>query len=402
MSYDVIVVGARCAGAPTAMLLARRGYRVLLVDAAELPSDMRLSTHLVHPSGAERLRRWGLLDEVIASGCPPVERFQLDFGPIQLEGPPVPAGDLTSAYAPRRFVLDRILLGAALRAGVEVRTSFTVTDLCEGESGVEGVSGLSNDAVVVTEGARLIVGADGRNSRIAELVGAARYEETAPLQGTYFGYWRGLPLDSMELHLRSGRGVYAFPTNNEMTLVGANWAIADFRAARFDIEQSYREVIADCAPELARRLERGARDGDLVGGAVGAFMRKPFGPGWALVGDAGMTMDPCTAAGINNAFRDVEALVDAIDRGLSGASTINEALGEYHARRDEIGLPIYGLTRDLAAFDPPTAEMAALLGALVDNPEQTSRFIGVLAQTVSPVEFFGPENIGRIMNAARR
>lgn len=398
MSYDVIVVGARCAGAPTAMLLARRGHRVLLVDAANLPADMPLSTHFIHPSGAERLRRWGLLDEVVASGCPAVERYSLDFGPVRLEGPPVPAGDQTAAYAPRRLVLDRILLDAALHEGVEFRPGFEVTELCVGEGGVEGVRGRTAGGAV-TETARLVIGADGRNSRIARLVGAASYEETPPLQGTYFGYWRGAPLDRMELHVRPGRGVYAFPTNDGTTLIGVNWAIADFRGARSDIERSYLEVVADCAPDLAAMLKSGVRDGDLVGGAVASAMRTPYGPGWALVGDAGMTMDPCTAAGINNAFRDVEVLADAVHRGLSGETPMSSALAEYHARRDEAGLPIYGLTRDLAAFDPPTAEMGALLGALAGNSEQTSRFIGVIAQTVSPADFFAPPSVEQIMTS---
>ena len=175
----------------------------------------------------------------------------------------------------------------------------------------------------------------------------------------------------------------------------------DFRAARSDIERSYRAVVAECAPDLAMALDNGVREGELVGGAVASVMRKPFGPGWALVGDAGMTMDPCTAAGINNAFRDVEQLVAAVDRGLSGAISMQEALGVYHTHRDAVGLPIYGLTRDLAAFDPPTPEMAALIGALAGNPQQTSRFIGVIAQTVSPVEFFAPESIARIMTPAQ-
>ena len=125
--YDLIVVGARCAGAPTAMLLARRGYRVLLVDRATFPSDT-LSTHFIKPPGVAMLRRWGLLGQVIASGCPPVLRFRFDYGPAVLAGSPPPLDGGGECYAPRRTILDSILVEAAAQAGAEVRPAFTVNE----------------------------------------------------------------------------------------------------------------------------------------------------------------------------------------------------------------------------------------------------------------------------------
>ena len=128
--YDAIVIGARCAGSPTAMLLARKGYRVLVVDRAAFPSDT-LSTHMIHGPGVAALRRWGLLDQVVATGCPPIETYSFDFGPFTIAGHPRTADGIATAYAPRRTVLDKILVDAAGQAGAEVREGFTVDDIVE-------------------------------------------------------------------------------------------------------------------------------------------------------------------------------------------------------------------------------------------------------------------------------
>jgi 2-polyprenyl-6-methoxyphenol hydroxylase-like FAD-dependent oxidoreductase len=396
MTYDAIVVGARCAGAPSAMLLARLGYRVLLVDAAPGPGDMPMSTHLIWPSGARCLRDWGLLGKVAESGCPPFRNCHLDLGPIQLNGEPVPADGIRDSYAPRRFVLDQILADAAVEAGVELRWNFRVSAIIWDGETATGVRGESGGAAA-EEKARVVIGADGRNSRIAQVVRASTYDEVPAQQGTYFAYWSGLPLARMELHVRPGRGVYAFPTNGNLTLVGVNWAIADFRTVKTDVEPDYLDVVAACAPELSARMALGTRQSNFVGGTIANVIRKPYGPNWALVGDAGLTVDPCTAAGINNAFRDVDFLVEAVDQGLSGVCPMDEALAGYHARRDAVARPIYGFTCGLAAFAPPSDDMAALFAALAANPSETRQFFGVLAQTVSPAAFFAPENLTRIM-----
>src|SRR3954454_9628330 len=123
--YDAIVVGARCAGAPTAMLLAQKGYRVLVVDRATFPSDT-VSTHVIHAPGVAALARWGLLEPVTSTGCPAVETYSFDFGPFGLTGTPRPRDGISSAYAPRRTVLDKILVDAAAAAGAELREGFSV------------------------------------------------------------------------------------------------------------------------------------------------------------------------------------------------------------------------------------------------------------------------------------
>ena len=399
MSYDAIVVGARCAGAPTAMLLAQRGHRVLLLDADRVPSDMPMSTHLVWQSGAARLHRWGLLDRVAQSSCPPVRHCAVDLGPVRLVGEPPGQDGILDAYSPRRVVLDRILADAAVAAGAELREATTVTDLLREGEAVTGVRATVAGAAF-EERARMVIGADGRHSRVAQLVGAPSYNEAPPLQGTYFTYWRDLPVSGLELYVRERRAVYAWATNDALTLVGVNWTAADFRTVSQDVRANYLDVIASCAPGLRARLQQAEQQGRFIGGAIANFMRKPFGPGWALVGDAGLTVDPCTAAGINNAFRDVDTLAAAVDDGLSGRRPMPEALADYHSQRDAASRPIYDFACQLAPFAPPPPEMLQLFVALSHNPAETRRFLGLFAQTVSPVEFFAPDNLQRIVGAA--
>ena len=136
--YDAIVIGARCAGAPTAMLLARQGHRVLLVDRATFPSDT-MSTHLIHPQGLAALRRWGLMDDLIATAVPACPMLRIDFGPVVLEGTPPAVDGISEHYAPRRRVLDKLLLDAAAAAGVEVREQTSVKGVLWEASRVSGV-----------------------------------------------------------------------------------------------------------------------------------------------------------------------------------------------------------------------------------------------------------------------
>ena len=192
--YDVIVVGARCAGSPTAMLLAQRGYRVLLVDRATFPSHT-LSTHFVKPPGVAMLRRWGLLDQVIASGCPPVPRFRFDYGPVVLAGSPPPLDGGRDSYAPRRMILDTILVEAAARAGAEVRPAFTVDAMLTDGEQVAGIRGHARGGATFTERARVVVGADGRRSLVARAVAASAYRARPALTCAYYSYWSDVPVE---------------------------------------------------------------------------------------------------------------------------------------------------------------------------------------------------------------
>jgi 2-polyprenyl-6-methoxyphenol hydroxylase-like FAD-dependent oxidoreductase len=388
--YDAIVVGARCAGSPTAMLLARAGHRVLLVDRAAFPSDT-LSTHYIHQPGVARLRRWGLLDRVIATGCPPARRMTFDVGPFALSGAPVAAEGADAGYAPRRYLLDQILLEAAAEAGAEVRERFSVSELLTEDGRVVGVRGRAAGGAAVSERAPIVVGADGMRSRVARAVGAPVYEARPGRTCAYYTYWSGVPLDGAELSPRDGRMIIAGPTNDGRTIVTVFWPRDEFHRVRADLEGSFLEAVA-LAPSLAERMRAGRRADRFFGsGELPFFFRRPHGPGWALVGDAGYHKDPITAQGIGDAFRDAELLAAAIDDGLAGRRPLDEALAGYERARNEAAMPLYGFTHELAGLEPPGPEMQALFGALRDDPERTSRFFGVVAGTVPVAEFFAPE-----------
>ncbi len=397
--YDVIVVGARCAGSATARLLAQRGYRTLLVDRAGFPSDMPMSTHLLWQAGASQLRRWGLLDAVKASGCPPLTEISLDLGAFTLRGQ-APSDDVREAYSPRRKVLDTILYEAAVGAGAEFRDHFTVDDVTWTDGRVSGIRGTRRGGKSETISARLVIGADGRTSGIARAVGAATVDALPALSGLRFSYFSGVPSSALEFIAAPGRMLMACPTNDGLTLVAVIWRIEDYLPVREDVAGHFESELERCAPDLAARVRGGTREAGWLGGSVEGFRRKAQGPGWALVGDAGLTLDPITAAGITNAFRDAGYLAEAIDEGLSGTRPLDDALADFEQRRDAASVPIYQFTAQMAQLAPPPPEVLQLFGALRNNQPDTDRYFGVFAQTVPVAEFFDPANLTRIMAAA--
>jgi flavin-dependent dehydrogenase len=396
--YDAIVVGARCAGAPTAMLLARKGYRVLVVDRASFPSDT-LSTHMIHAPGVAALERWGVLDTVTASGCPPVETYSFDFGPFTIAGTPRPSDGISTGYAPRRTVLDKILVDAAATAGAEVREQFTLDEVVVEDGVVVGIRGHGEDGKTVLERARVVIGADGRNSQVAKAVRPEQYNDKPMLQWSYYTYWSGLPVDGFEIVIRPDRGWGTFMTNDGLTLLVVGWPYAESKAYKADVEANYLKTL-ELAPEFAERVRAATREERFYGGSVPNFFRKPFGPGWALVGDAGYNKDPITAQGISDAFHDAELCTTAVDDAFNGRRSFDDAMSVYHQTRDARVLPIYEFTTQLATLEMPPPEMQQLLGAVHGNREAMDAFVSVTAGTVSPVEFFDPEHIGRIMASA--
>jgi flavin-dependent dehydrogenase len=382
--YDAIIVGARAAGSPTAMLLARKGHRVLVVDRASFPSDT-LSTHYIHQPGVARLQRWGLLDRLVAAGCPPSRELVFDIGPFALTGAPLPSDGVVDGYAPRRTVLDPLLVEAAAEAGAEVRTNFSVDELLFEEGAVVGVR--SGDTV---ERARVVVGADGRNSLVARTVGAIGYDERPGLACAYYTYWGGVDDGAVELYPREGRMVMGGArTNDGLQIVIVFWPRAEFQAVRASVEPSFHDALA-LAPPLAERLAAGERADRFYGIAdLPFYYRKPYGPGWALVGDAGYHKDPITAQGITDAFRDAELLAEALDAAFTGTRALDDALADYERIRNEETRPMYELTYEFASLAPPTGEQQALFARLREDPEQTNRFFGTVAGTVPIPEFFG-------------
>jgi 2-polyprenyl-6-methoxyphenol hydroxylase-like FAD-dependent oxidoreductase len=391
-TYDVIVSGARCAGSPTAMLLARKGYRVLLVDRVTFPSDT-ISTHLVHPPGVDALTRWGLHDRLAATGCPPITRYTFDLGPV-LTGSP------GTAYGPRRTVLDKLLVDAAAEAGAEVREGFTIEEIVMDGETVTGIRGHGSDRRTVREQARVVVGADGRHSRVAAAVEAPTYNERPAAAATYYAYWSGVPADGLEVYIRPDRAVACLPTHDGLTLVIVGWPVVEVEANRADVGGNYVKTL-ELVPELAARVKAGRRQSRFFGTAdLPGFFRKPYGPGWALAGDAGYHKDPCTAQGISDAFRDADQLAEALDDALSGRRPYEEALADYQHRRDEHVLPMYDLTCGLATLEPPPPEVRALLAAAAGTPDAMTAFVQMIAGVLPVPVFFGPENVERILSQA--
>jgi 2-polyprenyl-6-methoxyphenol hydroxylase-like FAD-dependent oxidoreductase len=394
--YDAIVVGARVAGSPIAMLLARKGYDVLLLDRATFPSDT-ISTHLVHPPGVAALQRWGLLDSVAATGCPAINSYAFDFGPFTLSG--APGADGAVSYGPRRTVLDKLLVDAAAEAGAEVREGFSVESMVFEDDQVSGVRGHSKGGRTITELARVVIGADGRHSLVAQAVHPRQYHEKPALLAGYYAYWSGLPMNGrFETYVRPSRGMAAWPTNDDLTVVIAGWPYAEFEANKKDIEGNLAKTY-DLAPSFAERLQAGTRETRFVGAAVSNFFRKPFGPGWALVGDAGYNKDFITAQGIDDAFRDAELCATALDETFTGAGSFDAAMADYQTRRDAQVLAMYEFTTELATLEPPPPELQQLLAAMPGNQEAMDGFARVNAGVTSPAEFFSPANVEKIMSA---
>jgi flavin-dependent dehydrogenase len=394
--YDAIVIGARCGGAATAMLLARRGHRVLVVDRAMFPSDSPHG-HLSHRGGPKRLASWGLLERIVATGAPAITSMSSDLGDCTLASAELSVDGVPVACGPRRTALDRVLTEAAVEAGAELREGFSVEALTMEGDRVVGVRGGDRRAgTKVTERAAITIGADGRNSHVARAVGAAEYEQVPSLTCWYFSYWADVPSDSLELYDRHGRAMFAFPTNDDLFAVFVAWPASELGVVRADIERQFLAAL-DGAPALGERVRAGRRADRFYGATdVRSFMRKPYGPGWALVGDAGCHKDPYLALGVADAFRDAELLADAIDVGLTGRAPMNEALADYERRRNDATMPDYRLNVARAQFTVSPQERA-LRAALSGNAEATRQFFLAIEGLAPREAFFARENIDRIM-----
>ena len=397
--YDVIVLGARCGGSPAGMLLARKGYRVLVVDRATFPSDT-ISTHLIHPLGVAALRRWGLLERLVKTRCPPIHTYDFDFGPAVISGAPG-TEESSVGYCPRRTILDKLLVDAAADAGAEIREGFNVEEIVIENGRVTGIKGHSKHGSPVIEHANVVIGADGRYSMLAEAVNAERYSEKSRLMAPYYSYWSDLPMNGhFETYIRPNRGFAAVPTHDDLTLVIVGWPFAEFETIKTDIEGNYLKVLA-MAPAFAERVNRAKRVAPFAGTPSPNFFRKPYGPGWALIGDAGYNKDPITAQGIMDAFHDADRCVNALDQVFGGARSFDDAMEEYRRVRDQQAMPMYEFTTQLATLGPPPKEMLQLIGAMRGNQRAMDGFVKMNAGTISPAEFFSPENMRTILAAAQ-
>ncbi|HWL65930.1 MAG TPA: FAD-dependent monooxygenase [Actinomycetota bacterium] len=342
--YDVIVVGARCAGSPLAMQLARKGDRVLVVDRATFPSDT-MSTHFIQLPGMARLKRWGLLDRVLATGCPLVTHSITDEagnkGEIEI---PLVEG-VPGLISPRRKILDTILVEAAAEAGAEIREGVSVDGLLFEGDRVVGIEG-HTDAGAFSEKARFVIGADGKNSVVAREVAAPVEHDFGKLTGGYYSYFSGLDCPSVELFIYPGAAVVMFPTHDGLTTVAFVRPANTFKDMKRDIEGSFFSVMDQVG--IGNRVRAATREEPYIGtGDVPNFIRKAHGPGWALAGDAAYHKDPTPADGISDAFRAADLLSGALDEILNGVDE-EKALSSYQTAHDAIGLPLLEKTAALS------------------------------------------------------
>lgn len=397
--YDAIVVGARCAGASTAMLLGRKGYKVLLVDRAVFPKEIPHG-HFIHRHGPQRLARWGVLEAITATNCPAVTTMTTDFGDFALTGHDLAVDGVAMGYGPRRSQLDKVLVDAAVAAGVELRDGFTVEEFTSDGECITGIRGRDlRGGVLVSEQATITIGADGRNSRLAQAVKAPLYEATEPVTCWYFSYWSGVPTNALGVYVRAQRVIFAFPTNDGLFAVFVAWPAAELATVRANVEAHFLATI-QTIPALSALMADARREERFYGATdLPNFCRKPFGPGWALVGDAGCHKDPYMALGICDAFRDAEYLAEALDAGLNGHQPLATVLAGYEAQRNAAGMEQYRQNLHLAQFKPMPPEAMALRQALRHQPAETRRFYLANQGLIPRETFFNPENLQRLTAA---
>jgi flavin-dependent dehydrogenase len=370
--HDVVIVGGRVAGSAAAMLLARLGHDVVVVDQASFPSDT-VSTHSIARSGVVQLRRWGLLEEVLASGAPAIRQVTFNAAGASISRAIKDKAGVDFLVAPRRYVLDTLLASAAERAGAEVRTGVTVTGLRrDGRGRVVGVSGHDRAGARIQLGGRWVIGADGLRSRVAGLVGAPVNEAGRAGGAAQYAYYAGIAWSGIEFFVAERSFAGVFPTHHSQACIWVCTPPADAKAVRRQTRsrgEAFDVLLERSAPQLAERL-RPARRTSPVQGMLRQpnQLRQAFGPGWALVGDAGYYRDAITAYGISDAFRDAEFLAVALDRALGGADEA-AALAGYQTQRDQALAEIFEITCRLAAYPPvPTfIELQKQLSAAIDK-----------------------------------
>lgn len=395
-NYDAIIVGARCGGAPLAMLLARAGHKVLLLDRTAFGSDI-MSTHFLKRTGASRLNNWGLLDKVKAAGTPEITDLQFNINGAQLQGQAPPYDGVGADYTPRRFILDKILVDAAIEAGVEARDNFTVTELVFNGDRVVGIKGAAKGGSEVTEMAKVVVGADGPNSLVANAVKAPKYIDAGTYTCGYYGYFSGMRdrSDAAELHVLTDekRFYISFPTNDDLDMVFLFWGADQARDVRKNLDTAFYDSLK-LVPSLEARVQKGTLEGRFSGThMLPNYFRRAHGPGWALVGDAALHRDPITAQGITNAFTHAEILGEELNKALGGEKDIDAALADYDARQLEVLKPMFDYTVHLSMFKPIPEQIEQMMPVIMNDPMATAGFLGAFMGSVPLDAVFPPELI---------
>jgi menaquinone-9 beta-reductase len=397
-SFDVIVVGSRCAGAPLATMLARGGLRVCVVDKDRFPSDT-LSTHAIQPAGVQVLKRIGVVDELLKV-APPMVRGRMVFDDDVAVVDDVVAITGAPVLSVRRVTLDEILVNAAAEAGAEVRTETAVTGLVMDRGRVAGVT---TGAVELR--APLVVGADGTRSAVAKMVGAKEYHQTANGRVFMWAYYEGDPTNGEMWIGKIGDHAYLVtPTDNALTLVAACPSIDRRNEVRADREAVY-EAGVRCWPELHTGVAGARRQGQIYTMAnMHGFFRTSAGPGWVLVGDAGHFKDPTPGQGIADALRQAEKLAAAIECALGGGpGTPDQVLRDWWRWRDEDAWEMYWFAHDMGASGPTPPLLRQAQRRIAANRDLTTAMLRIFNHELRPSQVFTPAfSLRTVAQALRR
>ncbi len=393
--YDAIIVGARCGGAPLAMLLARAGHKVLLVDRMAFGSDI-MSTHYVKRTGASYLDKWGLLDAVRAAGTPAISQLSFNIDDVCLTGTAPGCDGVDTDFTPRRFYLDEILVNAAIEAGVEARERFTVSELLFEDDRVVGIRGAERGGADVTERGRVVIGADGVRSFVAKQVNAPCYIDAGIHTCGHYAYYSGMrdndAAASLYIDTKARRFYITFPTNDGLDMVFLFWPTTMADKVRSDLDGAFSDSLT-LVPELEARVKQGHRETRITGTHIlPNFFRRAHGPGWALVGDAALHRDPITAQGITNAFTHAGLLAEEISSSLGGDKSMDTALADYDRRQFECLKGMFDYTVHLAMLQPLPEQVAGMLPAVQADAAMTSAFIGAFMGSV-PLEAVFPQEL---------
>ena len=403
--YDAIIVGARCGGAPLAMLLARQGHKVLLLDRMPIGSDV-MSTHYVKRAGASLLQKWGLLEQLRATDTPAISELTFKINDVSLTGRAPGCNGVDTDFTPRRTCLDPILVRAAEAAGAEVRDQFTVSSLVFDGNRVVGVKGASPAGADIVEHAKIVVGADGPRSLVARSAGADLCIDAGTHTCGYYAYYSGIRRSdhAASLHILTDQRRFAitFPTNDGLDMLFLFWPAEEAREVRRDLDAAFDDTLARI-PELQGAVKQGRRETRITGThLLPNYFRQAHGPGWALVGDAALHRDPITAQGITNAFTHADILGEELGRALAEGRSVDTAAAAYDRRQFEALKPMFDYTVHLAMLQPLPAEIQAMLPVIADDPKAVGSFIGAFLGSVPLEAVFPPNLIQRFADDAAR
>jgi flavin-dependent dehydrogenase len=362
-----------------------------------------MSTHFLWPRGAATLASWGLLDRLRERGCDPISQITFDVGQVQLVGSPPPVDGVADSYCPRRTVLDALLVESAVEAGAEMMDGVVVSHLLRSDDGrVTGVRGhrRGSSASALSLDGRLVVGADGLHSLVADRVGARRYQEHPALTCVYYSYWSGVTGRAASFHARAGQLVLVWPTNDDLTCVYVAWPADRFRAVKTDVGAAFRRAIAS-VPGLTERLDAGRREQRFTGtGNLPNLYRQSAGSGWALAGDAGHHKDPSTGMGISDAFLSAELLAEAISSCIDDPAALDNALATYQTRRDGHTANSFELTLRAARVAGISPRLADFYRAAARQQTTVTDVFAVLAGATTASDLYSSQQMASVVASA--